>query len=668
MPRRPRSTRSGGRRDLVHTSSMEGQLVFAGISAFSGDQVRAGGLSEAVAALLGAETEEDAVGLVRLVTGYADSSDERARAIARWLSGLYGSGRLATYPAIVPLEPDLLAEVLVARELTALPELVGGAFDLAVDRQLSRALVVLSRAAAARDDLADVVRAALDERLPGLVHQFASRQIQDAELLTGLRLALQAIRPLAGAVAAMDELPQASTALAPLAVDVTTLAVEGLRNAASHDPDRYLPDLAGALNNLSVGLGGLGRPGDALAAVEEAVGHYRVLAKVNPDRYLPDLAGALNNLSVQLGDLGRQSEAPRRFAEILNEHPNDAWATGVLLLRRAGWYRDRGDLTSAIADALGAAQRLNDGKDAQHRGKARSLLRALRADDPTAFDQAWSQTVHTDQPVWLRHHQHDARLGEQLIDWIRTSTWDDSRALLTAHGDALLTDQAEATLEHLIDDNPGDWQLTQHLAILQVARADGIDAAYDALHQSLVWQALADRLLAWVTMPTWDESRSFLQEHTAELLTDEAESVLHTLVDQNPDSPALLAHLGLLTLCRSDVIEPADGLFGDSNRLRAPVQVLAPGEDLDRTLALARLRAGLQPDEADTHFDHALAALAAGEFQEAEQAITRCADTLQWWERSARMRRLDGLAAARPDLAEGLGRLRAILSSSTSAT
>ncbi len=647
---------------------MEGQLVFAGISAFSGDQVRAGGLSEAVAALLGAETEEDAVGLVRLVTGYADSSDERARAIARWLSGLYGSGRLATYPAIVPLEPDLLAEVLVARELTALPELVGGAFDLAVDRQLSRALVVLSRAAAARDDLADVVRAALDERLPGLVHQFASRQIQDAELLTGLRLALQAIRPLAGAVAAMDELPQASTALAPLAVDVTTLAVEGLRNAASHDPDRYLPDLAGALNNLSVGLGGLGRPGDALAAVEEAVGHYRVLAKVNPDRYLPDLAGALNNLSVQLGDLGRQSEAPRRFAEILNEHPNDAWATGVLLLRRAGWYRDRGDLTSAIADALGAAQRLNDGKDAQHRGKARSLLRALRADDPTAFDQAWSQTVHTDQPVWLRHHQHDARLGEQLIDWIRTSTWDDSRALLTAHGDALLTDQAEATLEHLIDDNPGDWQLTQHLAILQVARADGIDAAYDALHQSLVWQALADRLLAWVTMPTWDESRSFLQEHTAELLTDEAESVLHTLVDQNPDSPALLAHLGLLTLCRSDGIEPADGLFGDSNRLRAPVQVLAPGEDLDRTLALARLRAGLQPDEADTHFDHALAALAAGEFQEAEQAITRCADTLQWWERSARMRRLDGLAAARPDLAEGLGRLRAILSSSTSAT
>src|SRR6266540_6960787 len=364
MPRRPRSTRSGGRRDLVHTSSMEGQLVFAGISAFSGDQVRAGGLSEAVAALLGAETEEDAVGLVRLVTGYADSSDERARAIARWLSGLYGSGRLATYPAIVPLEPDLLAEVLVARELTALPELVGGAFDLAVDRQLSRALVVLSRAAAARDDLADVVRAALDERLPGLVHQFASRQIQDAELLTGLRLALQAIRPLAGAVAAMDELPQASTALAPLAVDVTTLAVEGLRNAASHDPDRYLPDLAGALNNLSVGLGGLGRPGDALAAVEEAVGHYRVLAKVNPDRYLPDLAGALNNLSVGLGGLGRPGDALAaveeavRICRVLAKANPDRYLPDHAmslnnLSNRLGDLGRPGDALAAVEEAVG---------------------------------------------------------------------------------------------------------------------------------------------------------------------------------------------------------------------------------------------------------------------------------------------------------------------------
>jgi len=123
-----------------------------------------------------------------------------------------------------------------------------------------------------------------------------------------------------------------------------------------------------------------------------------------------------------------------------------------------------------------------------------------------------------------------------------------------------------------------------------------------------------------------------------------------------------------LTLCRSDGIESAYGLLDDPDRLRAPIKVLDPGNDPNRVLALARLRAGLQPDEADAHFDHALAALAASEVHEAERAIRRCADTLQWWERSAHVRRLDELATARPDLAEGLARLRTLLDTSTAAT
>jgi hypothetical protein len=220
-------------------------------------------------------------------------------------------------------------------------------------------------------------------------------------------------------------------------------------------------------------------------------------------------------------------------------------------------------------------------------------------------------------------------------------------------------------IEHLIDDNPGRPELLQHLAILQAARAGGIDAAYAALNRSLRWQALTDRLLTWVTAGTSNESQRFVQEHTAELLTDEAENILHELVDQNPDAPQLLAYLGLLALCRHDGIEPAYDLLGDSDRLGASFDVLAPGIDPNRTLALARLRVGLQPDEADAHFDHALAALASGEVSEAERAIRSCAETLQWWERSARVRRLDKMAAARLDLAEGLVRLRTILTASS---
>ena len=69
------------------------------------------------AALLGADTEAEAIALVRQLPGLADAAAERARAVAVWLSCLYGPGRLDAHPAVVPLEPDLLAEALIAREL-----------------------------------------------------------------------------------------------------------------------------------------------------------------------------------------------------------------------------------------------------------------------------------------------------------------------------------------------------------------------------------------------------------------------------------------------------------------------------------------------------------------------------------------------------------------------
>lgn len=69
------------------------------------------------AALLGADTEAEAIALVRQLPGFEDCAAERARTIAIWLSCLYGPGRLDARPAVVPLEPDLLAEALIAREL-----------------------------------------------------------------------------------------------------------------------------------------------------------------------------------------------------------------------------------------------------------------------------------------------------------------------------------------------------------------------------------------------------------------------------------------------------------------------------------------------------------------------------------------------------------------------
>ncbi|RKM86578.1 hypothetical protein SFRA_033280, partial [Streptomyces xinghaiensis] len=53
----------------------------------------------------------------------------------------------------------------------------------------------------------------------------------------------------------------------------------------------------------------VGRREEALAPAEEAATTYRELAEVNPAAYLPDLAGALNNLAIRLSEVGRREEA-----------------------------------------------------------------------------------------------------------------------------------------------------------------------------------------------------------------------------------------------------------------------------------------------------------------------------------------------------------------------
>lgn len=71
----------------------------------------------ALVALLGAETEQEALDLIELVPGLAGAAQGRRHDVVGWLSSLYGDGTLDGRPLVRPLEPDLLAEVLVAREL-----------------------------------------------------------------------------------------------------------------------------------------------------------------------------------------------------------------------------------------------------------------------------------------------------------------------------------------------------------------------------------------------------------------------------------------------------------------------------------------------------------------------------------------------------------------------
>ena len=86
-------------------------------------------------------------------------------------------------------------------------------------------------------------------------------------------------------------------------------AADAYRQLAAANPDAHLPGLATSLNNLGNRLAQAGQQQAALAPAQEAADAYRQLAAANPDAHLPDLAMALNNLSIRLAQAGQQQAA-----------------------------------------------------------------------------------------------------------------------------------------------------------------------------------------------------------------------------------------------------------------------------------------------------------------------------------------------------------------------
>ena len=301
----------------------------------------------ALTAMCGLAGGPDDEQLIQLVPSLRETSPERAARIRQWLTDLYGPTGT--------LEPDLLAEVLIARVITDTPALVGAVLDGMPDPQLTRALVVLSRVAARSEPGRVAIRDALDDRLPALVGRAARADLADTA--TALTLAVGAAGPVTGAVHAQYDLPLSTPALGQLGIEIGRVAIDGLRTARERDPDqvqralataldlqattwltigrpaegltpieeavairrrlarptltRSLADLAASLNNQANLLGRAGRPADGLTRIDEAVTLYRRLAQADPTRFLPDLAAALSNQANRLAEPGGRRRAGR---------------------------------------------------------------------------------------------------------------------------------------------------------------------------------------------------------------------------------------------------------------------------------------------------------------------------------------------------------------------
>ena len=444
------------------------------------------------------------------------------------------------------------------------------------------------------------------------------------------------------------------------ALAAATEAANQYRQLAEANPAAYLPDLATSLNNLASRLGEVGRSDEALAVAQEAVTIRRQLAEANPAAYLPDLAMSLNNLAYLLTNVGRADEAEALVDDVLKYFARSPLGRGHILLARGRWRASQNRVGDAILDLTGAMSALDDVGDRITLGRVRRLLRRLREDNHVSFDKAWSQ-ARVPLPVWLQYPATDTDLARNVLAWIGTPDWPASKAYLDEHRATLLTDNAEAVLDHLIDDNPTAATLQDHLDLLRSARAQNPDAAYTALQERLLTEHLIQTLQEWVSTRNWADSQAYAMAHSRELLNPTAIEILGNLGDQAPGDQMLRLHRGLLFYAAVAGFDDAYELRANADRRRSTLATLDPDSPVENRLALARLHSGQSADDPEAHFQLALTTLLAGNTREAAAALTDCADNAAPFERRDFARRLGQLASEDSELTPLTAELEQIL-------
>jgi tetratricopeptide (TPR) repeat protein len=305
----------------------------------------------ALATLTAAADQPCATSLLAAVPNQAEVTRIGAEALVVWAHRLYPGPCYWN-----PLRPDLLAEQHLA-DTAELPALATTAARLAAGQRweaglLAQVLAGLTRGAPDQP----AIGAALDELLAAALPRIVDLVITGHPELADLAsLALQ-LAPQPGLAADLaDQMPRVhSVQRAALAATLASQQVTQYRaDALGGDPDAA-SRLAGSSINLSVRLGDLGRPEEALAADQEAVTIFRELAAARPEEFRPGLGAALINLSADLADLGRPEEALAAVQEAVGVYRELATA------RPEKFRPDLVDALDTLAIRLGDMGRTED--------------------------------------------------------------------------------------------------------------------------------------------------------------------------------------------------------------------------------------------------------------------------------------------------------------------
>ncbi|WP_371632472.1 tetratricopeptide repeat protein [Streptomyces sp. NBC_01259] len=266
-----------------------------------------------------------------------------------------------------------------------------------------------------------------------------------------------------------------------------------LRGLVADTGTVHLPDLAHALQNLSKHLEAHHDAEGAVSAAEEAATAYRTLALENPDAFEKDLVSALLNLAQTLARTGDHTSAVRHFDETVAEFASAHPATG----HRLGAERSIFLLACPAPHASAGVRELVallDGESEPDAGANAVTVRARRAlrvyGDTQAVRTAWEAETGSPVPVWLDLSPETLNL---VSSWMFAPNWPASRDFWSRNAEALSSRETAAALEEAALLDPGTAQ--RHAALREIVMAHGVTAAYDPLilrEQLAEWVDCAD--------------------------------------------------------------------------------------------------------------------------------------------------------------------------------
>ncbi len=339
----------------------------------------------ACAAVLGADGLTDAATVLRRVPALAAGAAGRLARLAVWWHSLFP--RQDEHAAAVPMLPSWLGErlpdgadssgvswTIAALEAERRVTAASGQLALNAHRDVwpSSCPSTADRDVIHRQVRHAVTAAApVDEALAWLIHELTLTEDDLAALAEAIAYPTESLTRTAIVLGRrMLEFAEEPDERASLALGLgarhseagqwrqahtfTAEAAADLRILADQDRDRYLPDLAIAVANLSSCQAHLGMRDEALAAAYEAVALHRELLEHDREQHLPALARTLTNLSACLSRAGRRpaalgaaGQAVAIYRELVALHP--AAFAGELAAADHNWRICREELGQPVA-------------------------------------------------------------------------------------------------------------------------------------------------------------------------------------------------------------------------------------------------------------------------------------------------------------------------------